>query len=439
MRKAMAGTYQRTYTAICFDGDAVCAGTASGDVLTFGLDGLNLRTVQQAVGHGVTGVLPTASGQLLVAGGDGTLAVLPREGEYASTDLPRTHLHGGISSIDADADGATIVVATNEGCMYDVASSDLAVSQWGDAHVAGVRAVCWPKEAGSAYLAASDDGTVRVWQAEGAGLPSRVARVFLHGAPEPALCVAVLPNGDVVSGWADGTLRCHALLDPSAGSSDVLADELWAIAGAGGRNGASVTAVAVGEDGAVVACGGSNGDLNVFDVATRRLIHMHPEHQKEVTRLAFFTEGPVLLSASRDKTFSIIDVYTKQRISQHMSRTTNIADAVICPDQVTVLTCGQDGAICYWRLEETAPAMIVEKAHEHGVTCMALDSTGEHLVTGGIDGFVRLWLVETGELLSEGALHTTPVRSVAFHWKGDQLVSGAEDGSLVLWSVAQEA
>ncbi|XRA98816.1 flagellar associated protein [Pycnococcus provasolii] len=440
MRKAMAGTYQRKYTALCFsDEGSLCAGTASGDVVTFGLKGLNLVTVQQAASHGVTAILPTEDGSLLVGGGDGALTVLFKENN-ASATLPRTYFSGGIVSLEADASAGSLVVATDEGCIYEVASSDLGSTERAEGHSACVRCVAWPKEVGDAgFLAASDDGTVRLWRVDGSGLPSRLARVAAHGGVEAAVSVAILPDGLVLSGWADGVLRCHALLDTSSGPADALADELWSINGAGGRNGAAITALAVGEDGTVVACGGANGDLNVFDVATRRLIHTFPEHRKEVTRLCFFQDGPVLLSASRDSTFSVVDVYSKQRISQHLSRTTNIADAAVCPDQLTVLTVGQDGSICYWKLDEVAPAMVVEAAHEQGANCLCLDDSGELLATGGGDGFVRLWDVASGELLAEGAFHSSPVRSVSFDSSGSRLVSSASDGSLVTWQVERAA
>ena len=60
---------------------------------------------------------------------------------------------------------------------------------------------------------------------------------------------------------------------------------------------------------------------------------------------------------------------------------------------------------------------------------------GKLIATGGWDGIVRLWDVETGEEKSTFTGHTGWVNSISFSSDGKTLASGSEDGTVLLWKL----
>jgi WD40 repeat protein len=66
---------------------------------------------------------------------------------------------------------------------------------------------------------------------------------------------------------------------------------------------------------------------------------------------------------------------------------------------------------------------------------IAFNLQGTVLASAGGDGIVRLWDVNSGELLSTLAGHEDAVTSLSFSPDGSILVSGGLDGRLLLWGM----
>jgi WD40 repeat protein len=68
------------------------------------------------------------------------------------------------------------------------------------------------------------------------------------------------------------------------------------------------------------------------------------------------------------------------------------------------------------------------------VYSVAFGPDGRRLVSGGVDGMVRVWDVDTGQQIGVPLTgHTDGVRSVAFSPDGHRLASGSADTTVRLW------
>src|SRR5262249_55719184 len=73
--------------------------------------------------------------------------------------------------------------------------------------------------------------------------------------------------------------------------------------------------------------------------------------------------------------------------------------------------------------------------HISDILSVAFRSDGKTVVSGSLDGTLRIWDVASGQSLRTLQGHTFIVRAVAFSPDGKTVVSGSADGTLRLWDV----
>ena len=109
-------------------------------------------------------------------------------------------------------------------------------------------------------------------------------------------------------------------------------------------------------------------------------------------------------------------------------------------------TGGTDGMVRLWEIE-SARQLAALQGQESGVWSVALSADGHLLVAGGTDGTVRLWESESEsdkthrEWLLVATLqgHAAGVWSVALDGDGQLAASGSFDGTVKLWDVLSRA
>src|SRR5664279_2821333 len=107
---------------------------------------------------------------------------------------------------------------------------------------------------------------------------------------------------------------------------------------------------------------------------------------------------------------------------------------VFSPDGKTIYDAGPDFAA--YDVEERRERR-TWKGTGARVRCLAISTDGQVLLSGGDDGFIRLWRTSNGESLGGWEAQKAPVTALAFSSNGDALASGGADGSLRMWSFVE--
>jgi WD40 repeat protein len=169
------------------------------------------------------------------------------------------------------------------------------------------------------FAAASEDGTIRVWDiTEYVVISTAVARKEQARGATP-LCLAFADM--LYSGWSDGksvtnSYNLYHLCNYIVYFLRVLAhsaetgENLWILDNAHPSDG-GVTAMALSHNRRFLLTGGQAGEVRLWELRSRELISHLKEHKLRITSLALFNDDTMALSASRDRCILRWDLKTE--------------------------------------------------------------------------------------------------------------------------------
>ena len=77
--------------------------------------------------------------------------------------------------------------------------------------------------------------------------------------------------------------------------------------------------------------------------------------------------------------------------------------------------------------------LLKEKGHSSSVRSIAISPDGKYIVSGSVDGTIKIWDFKTGECLNSLEGHSSWVDSIAISPDGKYIVSGSGDGTIKIW------
>jgi WD40 repeat protein len=310
---------------------ATAIATASDDGTARVWDTASRSMRRELTGHTgpVKEVAYVLDGQAIAtAGTDRTVRIWDARTGEQQKRLPHD---GPVTAMTYSPRGARMVTVDNNKTVriWDLADAR-ELNRLETAHGNWVRAVAYKLD-GSEFATASDDKTVLIWHADGQ------LGISLIGHTGPVSAVAYRPNGTVISGGHDGTVR---VWDTDTGQP--LAEfsgnfgEVWSVA------------CSPEEHSDAIAAAGGDGAVLVWDVETRKQLARIDTHGGPVYAMAYDPAGSVIATASGDGTVKIWDASTfvlRLQLTGHISAVRSVA---FSPDGATVATCGYDGTIRVW-------------------------------------------------------------------------------------------
>ncbi|GAB2570947.1 hypothetical protein Aab01nite_05300 [Paractinoplanes abujensis] len=233
----------------------------------------------------------------------------------------------------------------------------------------------------------------------------------LTGHTAPVYAVAVDPAGRLLAtGGDDRTVR------------------LWDLATGALRatltgHDAPVQTLGFSPDGHMVATGGVNGRIRLYDIPSGRAGRTWTDPSLAVTALAFSPDGRTVATGGGDRNVRLWDPVTgRLRASRAVGG--DITTVAISPDGRTLAVGGLPGLAELW-----TGAVRRKLAGQPGdVTSAGFSPDGRTVATAGTDSKVRLWDTGTGRLRSTLAGNTNAVLGVVFGPDGGTLATAGGDG-----------
>ncbi|MEH2065639.1 MAG: serine/threonine-protein kinase [Nostoc sp.] len=275
-----------------------------------------------------------------------------------------------------------------------------------------------------------DDKNIKLWD-----LNTKKVLASLSGHSQAVKSVSFSPNGQILATASD---------DKSIKLWQVeTLKEICTLLG----HSHAVKSVAFSPDGQILASGSWDKTIKLWDVNTGREVNTITGHQLQVSSVAFSPDGKLLASASYDRTTRLWQIPTRGRgagsrlavsvaergqgdmnsaeLKDHSQGAEDIPTFPLPPAPLPPV----ENRPCYSLLSTLS-------GHAWAVLTVAFSPDGRILATGSDDNTIKLWEVNTGQLICTLVGHSWSVVAVAFSADGETLLSASCDKTVKLWRVS---
>lgn len=174
---------------------------------------------------------------------------------------------------------------------------------------------------------------------------------------------------------------------------------------------------------------GIGRDILLLDMRDNEKKGRCEEHDVPVTAVAFAPDAATVLSGDERGTLVWWDLKSRLGRKRWRGHRDDVEAAAVAPNGRFAVTGGLDGAVRLWGLETAGEIELFRNRFDEAVTDVAYAPDGRLIAAGTEAGRVAIWSVKTGERIARFKA-TRPVESVAFAEGGDAVAAVGFDTRL---------
>jgi eukaryotic-like serine/threonine-protein kinase len=186
-------------------------------------------------------------------------------------------------------------------------------------------------------------------------------------------------------------------------------------------------------NGKLMATGGADGQVRLWDVPAGKLARSWRAHDKDIDSLIFSADNLHLVTTAEDQFAAVWSLENGTLLHRFEENVGPIHSTALMPDGQTLLAATEDGGISFWNTSDW-------KLRNRGavnsgaIMVMAISANGLLLATAtSTDNDIKLWSLP--DLLPCGVLpgHGKEITALAFSHRGEMLASISRDYSVRIW------
>jgi WD40 repeat protein len=192
---------------------------------------------------------------------------------------------------------------------------------------------------------------------------------------------------------------------------------------------AAVKSLAVSPDGSMLASGGQDGTILLWEILHRKVMATFKGHGDEITSLAFSPDrdSTYLVSGSSDRTVRVWHV-DQQKMVQQIDAGGSVATVAFVDDK-TIAVAADAADIKLWDAT-TGKLQHALAGHEGSVAGLVVSRDGKRLISSGSDATLRVWDIAARKELLKVSRHADDGDALALSKDGQLVACGGGNNTL---------
>jgi len=196
-----------------------------------------------------------------------------------------------------------------------------------------------------------------------------------------------------------------------------------------------VLSVAFSPDNKMLVSSSGDKSIRLWDVKEQKMVGSLIGHDRNAHSVSFFSDGKMLASGSSDNTIKLWNVNKKELVSTFYGHNDGVASVAVSPDNKTIASASWDKTIKIWSVEKHS-ILATLNGHNDRVNSVVFSPDGKMLASGSRDNTIKIWDMQNKGLVATLEGHKDRVTSLMFSPNGKTLVSGSWDKTVKLWDIA---
>ncbi len=188
-----------------------------------------------------------------------------------------------------------------------------------------------------------------------------------------------------------------------------------------GHRGWGLRLAVVSPDSRLIASGGADSPIRIWDLATGAELKILRGHIDEVHSLAFSPDGKRIVSGSMDKTVRVWNVDSEKELMTLRGHNGTVWSVAFSPDGKWIAS--GSSTLRIWDAQTGVELWI----YENNTSSISFSPDSKRVASASWDGGIKLWDIATGKLKASYGQHEE-VSCLAFSPDGSRIISGGRDG-----------
>ena len=164
-----------------------------------------------------------------------------------------------------------------------------------------------------------------------------------------------------------------------------------------------------------------------------------PDGQVVATSISISPDGKTIASGYSDKVVCFWDIEKGEKIFEQECHNDGVYSVLFLPDNKRFVTSSLDKTVKIWIITPKSLELFKTlEGHTEFVLTLALDPTGQYLLSGSKDLSCIITKIDEARMLYRLKNHTNSVITVAFNPNGKMFCTGSGDKYVKIWNFSEE-
>merc|ERR1712232_944903 len=199
----------------------------------------------------------------------------------------------------------------------------------------------------------------------------------------------------------------------------------------------SVTSIALTSDGTHFFCGTSHSNIYWVDVDTLTAELRNTCHYERINQICFPVGFSEVFATCSITDIRVWNATTRQEVLRIQVPNMECYCLDFMPNGSSIISGWSDGKVRMFLPQSGKLMKCINDAHKNGVTALAPTSCNSYIITGGMEGEVRVWRLGQNTTTMDASLkeHRGRVWCIKVRADNSQAVSASSDGSCIVWDL----